>query len=130
MTARKLAGKAVGLPRHRVPKTTGGNVFDLSSHERARDALSFGLSVSAPRYNIFVIGEERSARMTATMEFLEQSVADRPAPPDWVYLNNFRETNRPKPYALPPGVGRGLCRRLEVLINSILSPAQRVNFFD
>ena len=103
MTAKKLPAAQVGLPRHEVPEGASGSVFDLSSHKRARDALEFGLCVREPRFNIFVIGEERSGRMTATLAFLQGAVAGRPVPADWVYLNNFREPHRPRPYALPPG---------------------------
>lgn len=118
MTVRQLSGAEVGLPRHAAASADGadGNVFGLSSHERARDALDFGLSVSAPGYNIFVVGEDRSGRMTATYEFLKDKIADRPVPNDWVYLNNFREPHRPQPYALPAGVGRKLCNRMAALL--------------
>ncbi len=106
MTAKKLAAEQVGLPRHNAPDGASGSVFDLSSHKRARDALDFGLCVGEPRFNIFVVGEDRSGRMTATLEFLQGSIAGRQAPRDWVYLNNFREPQQPRPYALPPGAGR------------------------
>ncbi len=69
-----------------------------------------------PGFNIFVLGEDHSGRMTATLEFLDTVVAKRPPPDDWVYLNNFRRPHRPKPYRLPPGVGRRFRDRMADLI--------------
>ncbi len=54
--------------------------------------------------------------MTATMDFLEVAVANRPAPPDWIYLNDFRASHSPAPYSLPAGVGRLLQRRIAALV--------------
>jgi len=118
MAAKELTAEQVGLPRHEVPERLpeSAGVFDLTSHRRARDALEFGLCVTEPRFNIFVIGEERSGRMTATLAFLEEAVTARKPPADWIYLNNFREPHRPRPYVLPPGVGRRFAERMAALI--------------
>ncbi len=115
------------MPRFPIPESTdpeslgedagrGGEVFALSSHERAREALAFGLSVAASGFNIFVLGADRSGRMSATLAYLQKAVAARPVPDDWVYLNNFTEPQRPKPYRLPAGDGRRLQTRLDDMI--------------
>jgi predicted ATP-dependent protease len=118
--ARRLPAELVGLPRFAVPEPAPGapppDIFDLSSHVRARDALAFGLSIADPGFNIFVLGEDRSGRMTATLERLEAYVRTLPRPPDWLYLNNFARPARPKPYRLPAGVGRRFRERLEQLV--------------
>ena len=116
MALKKLAAADVGLPRFDVPADTDGKTFALSSHQRAREALEFGLPVADPGFNIFVLGEDHSGRMTATLEFLDTVVAKRPPPDDWVYLNNFRRSHRPKPYRLPPGVGRRFRDRMADLV--------------
>src|SRR5690242_11636970 len=118
--ARRLPADAVGLPRFAVPDpptgATAPNIFELSSHRRARDALAFGLSISDPGFNIFVVGEDRSGRMTATLDRLETHVRNLPRPSDWVYLNNFVRPHRPKPYRLPAGVGRRFRERMTQLV--------------
>lgn len=91
--------------------------FDLTSHGRARDALSFGLAMTAPGYNIFVVGEDRSGRMTATLAYLHHQCRDSRPADDWVYLANFSRPNRPKPYRLAPGTGRRLRNRLDGLLD-------------
>lgn len=119
MSARKLAADRVGLPRF-MPITAGdADVFALSSHRRAREALEFGLGISEPGFNLFVVGEDRSGRMTATVAFLRQAMADRPPPPDWIYLNNFRAPHRPRHFRLPAGVGRRFCRRMAAFLPAL-----------
>ncbi|MBI3515746.1 MAG: AAA family ATPase [Proteobacteria bacterium] len=116
MAARKLSAEEVQLPQFAIGTAASADVFALSSHRRAREALEFGLSVTEPGFHIFVVGEDRSGRMTATMGFLESAVTLRAPPPDWIYLNDFRDPLSPAPYSLPPGVGRLLQRRIADLV--------------
>src|SRR6185369_220221 len=66
MAARELTANEVGLPQFIFAQTSHVEVFDLDSHARAREALDFGLNVSGVGFNIFVVGEDRAGRMTAT----------------------------------------------------------------
>ena len=116
MPARKLTADEVALPRFAAEAAKTADIFALSSHRRAREALEFGLSVTEVGFHIFVVGEDRSGRMTATLDFLELAVATRPAPPDWIYLNDFRDPHSPAPFRLPAGVGRLLQRRIDQLV--------------
>lgn len=106
MAATKVSAADVGLPRFSVLPEKGAEVFDLDSHARAREALDFGLSVIGPGFNVFVVGEDRSARMMATLAYLGEAAAKRPPPNDWIYLNNFRHPDHPTPHDLPVGMGR------------------------
>ena len=116
MAAKKLAAGDVGIPRFSVPALRDGDVFALSSHSRAREALEFGLSVAAPGFNIFVLGADRSGRMTATLDFLGKAVKGRPRAKDWIYLNNFEEPHHPTPVCLPAGEGRRFQARMASLL--------------
>ena len=119
MAARKIPAKRAGLPEFRLPKkpVRAVTAFDLSSHERAREALNFGLEANDPGFNIFVVGDDRAGRMTATRAHLEEWAAARGGrPADWVYLNNFRRAHKPKPYRLPAGAGRQLRDRMQALV--------------
>src|SRR5882757_2313083 len=109
MGAQKLEARDTIVPRFNAAPTKTAEVFDLDSHARAREALTFGIAARGIGFNIFVIGEDRSARMTATLHYLADTLATRPVPSDWIYLNNFRYPEHPTPYALPAGTGRRFC---------------------
>jgi predicted ATP-dependent protease len=69
--------------------------------------------MTAHDYNIFVLGPPASGKRTAVKSYLETLAAQRAAagahtPPDWVYLNDFDNQNRPKAVSLPPGRARAL----------------------
>jgi predicted ATP-dependent protease len=107
MTARELSASEIGLPAFASPKAPdGADVFDLSSHARAREALDFAVSTRDPGFNVFVVGADRSGRMTATLAYLNEAAAAFPRPSDWLYLNNFRHPHEPLAARLPPGAGR------------------------
>jgi predicted ATP-dependent protease len=123
MSAERLAADQVGPPAFEVALagTVGEapHIFDLSSHRRAREALEFGLGVPELGFNIFVVGEDRSGRMTATLELLNEHAKRLPRPSDWIYLPNFRHPERPRPYRLPAGVGRMFRDRVLALLPAL-----------
>ncbi|MEQ9814229.1 MAG: ATP-binding protein, partial [Azospirillaceae bacterium] len=80
-----------------------------------RDAIDFGLAADKPGYNIFVIGPDRSGRMTASLERRRQP-ARKDKPNDWLYLNNFRHPSRPRPFRVPAGVGRRFRDAMSALV--------------
>lgn len=116
MTITVLTAEEVGLSAFDVNPTESADVCHRLSHERAREAIEFGLSIDDPGYNVFVVGEDRIGRMTAIMSFLRQHCADLQPVHDWVYLNNFRNPTQSKPYRLPAGLGRTFRRRMEALV--------------
>ncbi len=116
----ELKASEVGFPEFAVGRDPDAfSVFDLSSHTRAREALEFALDINGHGFNTFVLGESRAGRLTETLTFLDAFVAKRPAPDDWVYLNNFRRPNEPKPYRLPPGHAVRLAKDMEKLVQKV-----------
>ena len=117
MAAKKIAGADLGLPKFTAP-TPAGQVFPFhfSSHKRAGQALKFGLSIDDPAFNIFVLGENRSGRMTATLNYLRSMAEKRAAANDWLYLYNFARPHKPKPYCMARGAGREFRDRMAAAI--------------
>jgi predicted ATP-dependent protease len=116
MAVQELSAGEVALPRFAFTPASDVDVFDLASHARAREALDFGLAVPGVGFNIFVVGEDRAGRMTATLGYLNEALAKRPPPNDWVYLSNFRHPWNPTPHRLPAGMGRRLRDRVAKVI--------------
>ncbi|MDP7391551.1 MAG: AAA family ATPase [Alphaproteobacteria bacterium] len=63
MTVTVLTAEEAGLPAFDVNPTETADVCHRSGHERAREAIEFGLSIDDPGYHVFVVGEDRSGRI-------------------------------------------------------------------
>jgi predicted ATP-dependent protease len=119
MPARELTGADVGLPRFDVEPAPRAQAFDLSSHAVAREALSFGLNAPGTDYNVYVLGPDRSGRMTATREFVEAWAARRPPSDDWIYVFDFDAPSTPRPIRLPAGWGKRLQQAVQELLPAL-----------
>jgi len=78
----------------------------IIGQERAVKALKFGLDIQERGFNIYVAGDTGTGRTTAVKDFLEEIAKAKKAPPDWCYVNNFRNTYEPTAIRLPPGKAR------------------------
>ena len=141
MTVRFISYEQVRLPTFLTPPSSRGSggtlpnpalsfdtvssyqksltLFDLSSHQRAREAIQFALKMRNKGFHVFVVGDDRTGRMNSTMDFLNQFAQTLPPSPDWVYLNNFKHPHTPLPFPLPTGMGKLLDVKLRELVESI-----------
>jgi predicted ATP-dependent protease len=104
---RALHAADMGIPRH-AWEAVDEDTFALSSHARAREALDFALSITAPGFNVYVLGDDRTGRMTATVAYLNAiCTPDGSRRKDWIYLQNFRDPRQPMAFGL--AVGDGAC---------------------
>ena len=86
---------------------------------RALAALELALSIDDPGYNVFLAGGAHMGRTYFLRQYLEPRAAKRPTPPDWVYLHNFDDPDRPKAVSLPAGQGRALRTALQKAVADI-----------
>jgi lon-related putative ATP-dependent protease len=75
----------------------------LVGQERAFEAIHFGTRVDKAGFNLFVIGPTGARMQHAVKTLLAEDTRARPSPPDWVYVNNFANPDRPIAIALPTG---------------------------
>ena len=80
---------------------------------RALDAIEYGLEVATAGFNLFVAGPAGSGRQTTVLDYLRSTAATRPAAHDWVYVNNFRNADRPVAIRLPAGRGLELAGAID-----------------
>jgi lon-related putative ATP-dependent protease len=71
--------------------------------ERALHALDFGLSLESTGFNIFILGEHGTGKMTTVRSFLSQKAMKEPVPPDWCYVYNFKDPDVTVAISLSPG---------------------------
>ena len=91
----------------------------IIGQDRAVKALRFGLNIEDGGFNIFVAGYSGTGRMTGVKNFVEELAKSKPVPPDWVYVNNFKNSYEPKAVKLPPGKGKVFADNMGLFISSI-----------
>ncbi|MCT8974822.1 Lon protease family protein [Microbaculum marinisediminis] len=78
-------------------------VEGLIGQSRALDAITVGTGIVRQGFNLFAIGPAGALTRKAVEQVLKEAAEDRPAPTDWVYVNNFKEPQKPIAIALPAG---------------------------
>ncbi|RLG94243.1 ATP-dependent protease, partial [Candidatus Bathyarchaeota archaeon] len=117
-------------PYENVECTTTAELTPLKEiigQDRAVRALQFGLKIKDKGFNIYVSGIPGTGRRTAIINFLEELAKNRPVPLDWVYVNNFKDANRPHAAELPAGKGAEFKRDMDRFVSEMRG-ALRVAF--
>jgi lon-related putative ATP-dependent protease len=89
-------------------------------HERAKEALEFGLSMSAIGFNVFAMGEHGTGRQTLIKKMLSALAEKQKAPEEWCYVNNFDESHLPLMLSASPGEGKKLLVSMNKFIDGLL----------
>lgn len=120
-----------GLPVKRLrpqcnPKSLG---FDTTAslkplhgfvgQDRAIDAIKLSAGINHKDFNLYVLGREGTGRHTAVAQLLSEAAMARPAPCDWVYVNNFNAPHKPQAMKLSPGAAAPLKRALQQLVEDL-----------
>ncbi len=107
----------------KVPFTTSDQadcpLEPVVGQARAKQALAFGLAMRDMDYHLFVDGPQHTGKTHLVRSFVERIAAELPPPDDWVYVHNFRQPDRPKALAFPPGEGRVFAREMERLVEDL-----------
>ncbi|MEP1740640.1 MAG: ATP-binding protein [Kangiellaceae bacterium] len=99
---------------------------EFLGQERAKSALAFGLEMKRLGYNLFVMGNTGTGRISMVKQHLSSKAQLKNSPPDWVYVNNFEDVSEPWVIELPTGMGKKLvtdCRQFVDRILAILPAA-------
>lgn len=91
----------------------------LIGHQRALDAVQFGTRIDKAGFNLFVIGPPAARMREAVKELLKGNLKGRGAPPDWVYVNNFKDPQRPTAIELPPARAPQFYNAMHELIDDL-----------
>jgi predicted ATP-dependent protease len=90
----------------------------IVGQERAMRSLEVGLGIKARGFNIFVSGRTGTGRTSIVSNLVKERALSEPVPPDWIYVYDFTQPDRPKAISLPPGTGALFARSVESLIFS------------
>ncbi len=87
--------------------------------ERALKALDFGLGIVSKGFNIYILGESGTGKMTTIKTILEEKAKNEPVPHDWCYVYNFKNPDEPQALELPPGTGVIFQKDMQELISTL-----------
>ena len=76
--------------------------------ERGIEALSFGLSVEAKGYNLYIEGPTGIGKTMYSKRYVSKIAEKKKVPDDWCYIYNFENPNEPLAVSLPAGVRKSI----------------------
>ncbi|MFH1350880.1 MAG: ATP-binding protein [Pseudomonadota bacterium] len=91
----------------------------IVGQERASDAIRFGMGMKSDGYHIFIAGPSKAGLTYTARTYLEEQAKKEPIPPDWCYVYNFKEPDKPMNLKLSAGLGKELKKDMQELINTL-----------
>ncbi len=88
---------------------------------RAQEALAFGVAMKNRGYNIFVMGQPSTGRLSMITKTLHQRSKQQESPPSYAYVDNFNKPREPIIIKLPAGYGEIFSKDIELLIDNLLA---------
>lgn len=85
----------------------------IIGQERAKKSLEFGLGVTKKGYNIYVSGQWGTGRNSFVNMLTEEQAIKRPAPSDWLYVNNFKDPYHPIAIKVNHGQGKNIIKQVD-----------------
>src|SRR5271163_3415633 len=91
----------------------------LIGQERAVEAIRFAMRMRRKGYNVYALGASGTGRHGAVEDLLRGRAQSDPTPPDWCYVNNFADPQKPRCLQLPAGRGAGLAAAMKRLVEEL-----------
>jgi lon-related putative ATP-dependent protease len=99
-----------------IPFETTAQVEPATSdmgQERALRALRMGVELTASGYNLFVCGLSGTSRGGMIVRMIEEMHPQTEPAPDRCYVNNFKNSDRPRLLTLPRGLANAFKKEVE-----------------
>jgi len=86
---------------------------------RALNAIHFGLSLDSSGFNIYLLGENGTGKMSTIRGILEKQSLTKQVPSDWCYVYNFRDPDAPMAISLEPGQAVVFQKDMEEMVKTL-----------
>ena len=86
--------------------------------KRALRSIEFGLEMEEAGFNLYIAGETGIGRTSTIRNILRKRAVNEERPSDWVYVNNFKDSNSAVALALPAGMGGQLSSDMKELVDA------------
>lgn len=104
--------------------TTTAEVNPLAGvigQDRAMEAIKIGLAIKADGYNMYLSGQPGTGKTTLARDMVSKQAQQEPVPPDWCYVNNFRNPDQPRLLQFAPGGGTMFKQEIKTLVRDVLA---------
>ncbi|BCE02382.1 Lon protease family protein [Marinicellulosiphila megalodicopiae] len=92
---------------------------DFLGQPRAKEALEFGISMTSPGYNLFVMGDPGTGRQSLASSYVKQKAKSTTSVSDICFVNHFEETREPYYLDIPAGMGQKLLKSMNEFIEEL-----------
>ena len=93
----------------------------IVGQHRAIKALKLGIDIDSPGYNVFITGLSGTGKQTSIRNLLQEFLPKKKVKlNDYVYVNNFRDSDHPSLLVFPAGDGKKFKTDLKSTINFLL----------
>jgi predicted ATP-dependent protease len=117
----KLPVSALKLAIDLPSAVPNGQHSAIIGQSRAQSALAFGIAMKAPGYNIFVMGDPGTGRLSMVSHYLNTYAEQQESPLSYAYVDNFENQREPVAVELPSGEGQIFAKDIEKLIDDVLA---------
>jgi lon-related putative ATP-dependent protease len=124
--------KVQGLPPHELRAHFDDDLLSIDTtasleapadrvvgQERAIDAIKFGMGMKTSGYNIFIAGPPKAGLTYTARTYIEDQARQESTPPDWCYVFNFKEQDKPKGLEISAGSGKLLKKDMNDFIATL-----------
>jgi len=104
----------------------------ILGQERALKAIKLGVDLRSPGYNIYISGLSGTGKASTVKKMLEAISSNCPILSDYVYVNNFKDPDRPTLLIFPKGKAKEfkneMCSSIELLKKKIPQTLESKNY--
>jgi lon-related putative ATP-dependent protease len=95
------------------------DLTEIIGQARAVEAVQFGIGIRREGFNLYLLGPVGIGKYSTVRRFLERQAATESTPPDWCYVNNFEDAEKPLALQLPAGRGSKFQTDVEKLVEEL-----------
>ncbi|MEY4066112.1 MAG: hypothetical protein RIR26_2320, partial [Pseudomonadota bacterium] len=93
--------------------------YEIISQARAVRAITVGLGVQKPGYNIYVAGVQGTGKTSVIRGFLKKTAETQKTPSDWIYVYNFKNTESPRAIEVATGHAKKFKKDMDELVEQL-----------
>lgn len=92
---------------------------EIIGQDRAIEAIDLGLMINRKGYNIYVSGPNGTGKRSYLIKKIIEHAKGKASPPDWCYVFNFQDGNKPVAISLKSGSAYEFKEDIEGFINEL-----------